>query len=308
MNIYSIKNLYKLISFKSDNVENLTEYNITEDIQLKRKNNYFLVLKNSDVLMKLSTYREVLDFMKDLLDARDFITELSLIEKSGLFEGIDHEGLDREKIFQAIGCFIGYGAHTVYAVDFSESNEDNLNWFFKNIYSWKIDKDLLLTLGVKMDYDQYEKEEYIKTYSEKFVDYIQRIYWVTVKYVDGKRYERPLFNPEGSVKLAMNKLKRVAKNIQSRQTDWKNIEAIIEQNRERIPINLTKYLRGYDIHASLILNENWKDLYQIASFYKIRDAIDLNHLEYKLSELKLSSSYIQSKVENGISYWRIIEK
>lgn len=281
-------------------MEEITEYRISENILLKRKGDSIFVLKNDKPRLILDTYREVLEYMKDLLNAENFITKLSLMEKYGFFNDMDHQGLDREKIFQAIGYFLAWGKDTMYVED-SSAHIDNLNWFFKNIYFWTIDKDLILTLGEIIDYDPYEKKEYIKTYSEKFVDYLQRFYWVTTKYKDGKRYERPLFNLEGSVKLAMNKLKQVAKKIQGQQAIWKEKKNIIERNQKEN----SKKFNGYKIYADLILDGNWKDIYQVASRFKVEDLIDLNHLEYRLNQSKESSRFIENKVEKGISYWRL---
>lgn len=287
----------------------MREYNINEKIFLRQENNQITIHVDNMPLNVLNNYRETIDYLKETLDADTFISKIAIMEKTGFLKDIERHGLDQEKILGAIGKMVACGFNSEnYAENYSISDLELIGWFLKNIYSFKINDFTVVTLDYKIGYDQEEREDYLETHGEKYIEYLQRIYWIAVKYKNGSRYVRPVFTPEGSLKRAMNKLKEKVIEIRNKQDEWKEIKDHLEKCREKITKVSVKFSQEIsDRNVKMALNHDWKDIFQIGCVFKIEDLWDFECLKHELKRLE-ASNYAISKKKNEKFYWQLREK
>lgn len=287
----------------------MSKYNITETIYLEKENNKISIYSNNILLKVLNEYSEIVDYLKEICDVDTFLAKIAVMEKTGFFKDIMRHELDQEKVLGAIGKIVAWGDGSDNYVDnYSTSDLELLDWFFKNIYSFKIDRSSLITLGHKIGHDQDEREDYLETHGEKHIEYLQRIYWITIKHKNGIRFDRPVFYPEGSLKKAMVKLQEKVIEIRNKKRDWEEIKNRLEKCRKNITKVYIKFSQEINTtNVKLALNHDWKDIFQIGCVFKIEDLWDLECLKYKLKQLE-TRNYVIRKKKNEKSYWRLREK
>ena len=287
----------------------MTKYNIDEKISLKQENNQITVYVDNMPLNVLNNYRETIDYLKETLDADTFISKIAIMEKIGFLKDMVRNELVQEKVLGAIGKMVACGFNSEnYAENYSVSDLELIDWFLKNIYSFKINESTVITLGYKIGYDQDEREDYLETHGEKYIEYLQRIYWITVKHKNGSRFVRPAFTPEGSLRRAMTKLKEKAIEIRNKQGDWEEIKDNLARCRKNIIKVFVKFSQEInDRNVKMALNHDWKDIFQIGCVFKIEDLWDFECLKHELKRLE-TSNYAISRKENEKFYWQLREK
>lgn len=278
-----------------------SKFAITDTLYLKKENGKISVYLHNSCKTILNEYIEIIHYLKENCELDKFLNKIIFMEKARFFTDIVRHELDQKKIMKAIYTIKNNRTYSgIYAQDFG--NLDLVEWFFQSVYFFRIDGTSLITLGPIFDYNPYEREEYIRNHGEKYLDYLERVYWITIKYKNNRRYDRPVFSPEGSLEKSVRKLKAIVTTIRDHHKDWEEVQKCLEAQK------LTSYHEKFsqEINESNIisaLNYSWKDIFQIGCEFQIDDGLDLEHLKYYLGVL-VDRGWAIFNEKEGISYWK----
>lgn len=279
-----------------------SKFSITDSLYLKRENGKISVYSHNSCETILNEYIEIIHYLKENCEFDIFLNKIIFMEKAGFFTDIVNHELDHKKIMKALYTINNYRtASGIYAQDFSHL--DLVEWFFQCVYFFRIDGTSIITLGTIFDYNPYEKEEYISNYGEKYVDYLERVYWITIKYKNNRRYDRPVFSPEGSLEKSIRKLKAIVTTIHDQYKDWEEVQKSLEAQKKGLDhVKFSQKINKRNILSALAWG--WKDIFQIGCMFQIENGLDLEHLKYYLGVL-VDLGYAMFNKKDGISYWKL---